>query len=173
MVWDAGHARSTGGIFPYCPHFQNRARQLSRSPTFYSILSKNRGVSRQSSPLVLIAEDEGLIALEMMEFLARKGYRVTDPVSTGEEAVERCGGDPRPDIVIMDLILAGKIDGIEAIRRIRERYPIPVILMTACSGDRTSAIVKDISPDGFLIKPFTRDELLSTIARVLESRAKK
>jgi CheY-like chemotaxis protein len=130
-------------------------------------------MSRQSSPIVLIAEDEGLIALEMMEFLAREGYRVTDPVPTGEEAVERCEGDPRPDIVLMDLVLAGKINGIEAIRRIRERYPIPVILMTACSGDQTSAIVQDLSPDGCLIKPFTRDELLSTIARVLESRAEK
>ena len=121
---------------------------------------------------ILIVEDEGLIALDMMEFLKRKGYRVLEPVPTGEEAVERCRSLPRPDIVLMDVHLAGKIDGIEAARRIREENPVPVIILTACDDSTTGRRLNDLAPDGHLVKPSTPEGLLAAISLVLEARAR-
>jgi len=118
----------------------------------------------------MIVEDEGLIALEMMEFLVRKGYRITEPVSSGEEAVERCGGALLPDLILMDITLSGKIDGIEAARRIRERHRIPVIILTAREDDRTVKRIRELRPEGYLVKPSGREELLAAISLVLGSR---
>lgn len=128
---------------------------------------------KKPETLILIVEDEGLIALEMMEFLAREGYRVLEPVSTGEDAIERCGDNPRPDLILMDVHLAGEIDGIEATHRIREKYPIPVLILTACDNGITGARMKDLAPDGYLVKPATRMELLSAISLVLESHPRQ
>ena len=123
--------------------------------------------------VILIVEDEGLIALEMMEFLMQEGYRVLDPVPTGEEAVEQCMNYPRPDLILMDLILAGAIDGIEAARRIRDRFPIPVIILTACDNGRTGERLKELAPEGYLVKPSTREELLAAISLVVESHQRR
>lgn len=109
----------------------------------------------------------------MMEFLARQGYRVLEPVPTGEEAVVRCGSLPRPDLVLMDVHLAGRIDGIEAARRIREQNPIPVIILTACDDGMTGTRMKDLAPDGHLVKPSTPEELLAAISLVIGSHARK
>jgi DNA-binding response OmpR family regulator len=130
-------------------------------------------VSRKSETALLIVEDEGLVALEMMEFLTREGYRVFEPVPTGEEAIDRCGTSPRPDLVLMDVHLAGKIDGIDAARRIRDRFPIPVIIITACDDNRTGVRLKDLAPESYLVKPFTSTELLAALSLVLQSNSRK
>ena len=123
--------------------------------------------------VVLIVEDEGLIALEMMEFLTREGYRVPEPVSSGEEAVERCRGPRLPDLILMDITLAGKIDGIEAARRIREQFMVPVIILTAREDDRTVKRIRELAPEGYLVKPASREELLAAISLVFESLARR
>jgi CheY-like chemotaxis protein len=123
-------------------------------------------VNKKPGTTILIVEDEGLIALEMMEFLARKGYRVLEPVSAGEEAVDRCGNNPRPDLVLMDVHLAGKIDGLEAMRRIHEQFSIPVIILTACDDGVTGRRMKELVPEGHLVKPSTPEALLAAISRV-------
>jgi DNA-binding NarL/FixJ family response regulator len=130
-------------------------------------------VKEKSETVILIVEDEGLIALHMMEFLACEGYQVLEPVSTGEEAVKRCGDSPRPDLIIMDISLAGRIDGLEATRRIQEHYQIPVLILTACNNEKTGKQVKDLAPDGFLVKPSTSDEVLSAISLILQSNTRK
>jgi DNA-binding response OmpR family regulator len=130
-------------------------------------------VNDRSETAILIVEDEGLIALEMMEFLAREGYRVLEPVPTGEEAVDRCGDYPRPGLILMDVHLAGKIDGIEATRRIRERYPIPVIILTACDDGITGTRMRDLAPEGYLVKPASCREIIAAISLVLQSVSRK
>jgi CheY-like chemotaxis protein len=129
-------------------------------------------VDRESTPAILIVEDDGLIALDTMEILEKEGYRVLDPVAGGEEAVERCEQFPLPDLILMDVRLAGKISGIEAARRIRGRHPVPVIILTACNDDRTSEKLKDLTPEGYLVKLFSREELLPVISLVLGSHAR-
>ena len=128
---------------------------------------------RTPGPLILIVEDEGLIVLEMMEFLEREGYRAPEPVPTGEEAIVRCGSNPRPDLILMDVHLAGEIDGIEAARRIRELNPVPVIIMTACEDGRTGARLKELAPEGYLVKPATHKDILAAVKLVLGSRARQ
>ncbi len=130
-------------------------------------------MNQRSEPVILIVEDEGLIALEMMEFLAKNGYRVIEPVPTGEEAVQRCGENPRPHLVLMDVHLAGKIDGIEAAHRIREQYPIPVIILTACDDGSTGRRLKELAPEGHLVKPSTPEKLLAAISQVIDAQARK
>ncbi|HUH78339.1 MAG TPA: response regulator [Methanoregula sp.] len=119
--------------------------------------------------VILIAEDEGLIALEMMEFLEREGYRVPAPVPSGEEAVAWCRANPSPDLILMDVTLAGKIDGIEAARRIREHHWVPVIILTARDDDRTVRRIRELAPQGYLVKPASRGELLACISLILGS----
>ena len=126
-------------------------------------------MDEKSGTTVLIVEDEGLIALEMMEFLSHEGYHVLEPAASGEEAVERCCNSPQPDLILMDIHLAGKIDGIEATRRIREHYPVPVIILTAADDNQTVKRIREVTPRGYLIKPATRQELLTMISLVLES----
>jgi CheY-like chemotaxis protein len=132
-----------------------------------------RFVKDKAKTVILIVEDEGLIALHMMEFLEREGYQVLEPVSSGEEAVERCGYHPRPDLIMMDVSLSGLIDGIMATNRIRERYQIPVIILTAHCDDKTGKMIKDLVPEGYLVKPSTPADILGTISLVLQSYAKK
>ena len=127
----------------------------------------------KSDTVILIVEDEGLIALEMMEFLTLEGYRVLDPVFSGEEAIERCSNSPGPDLILMDVLLLGRIDGIEAAHRIRERFPIPVIILTACEHGKIGIRLKELAPEGYLVKPSTREELLAAISLVLQSQERK
>ncbi len=146
---------------------------LSRSSSLYRLVPKIFRVNERSKTAILIVEDDGLIALGMMESLAREGYRVLEPVSTGEDAIARCGDHPRPDLILMDVHLAGSIDGIEAARRIREQYPIPVIILTACTDGMTGRRMKELSPDGYLVKPVAFHELLAAISLVTGSQARR
>lgn len=122
---------------------------------------------------LLIVEDEGLIAFEMMEFLAREGYCVLDPVSSGEEAIKRCSNSPSPDLILMDVVLPGRIDGIEAARRIRNRFQVPVIILTACEDGKMGIRLKELAPEGYLVKPSPREDLLAAISLVLQSQERK
>jgi two-component system, response regulator PdtaR len=115
---------------------------------------------------ILIVEDDGLIALRMQELLSNYGYQVPDPLASGEEALE-CLEQSNPDLVIMDIGLLGSMDGLETARQIRERYPIPVIFLTAYADDLRIARARDISPYGYMVKPFRDDKLLGCIRNAL------
>jgi DNA-binding NarL/FixJ family response regulator len=73
----------------------------------------------------------------------------------------------------MDVRLSGLIDGIEATKRIRKRYQIPVIILTAHCGDKNRKMIKDLVPEGYLVKPSTPKDILGTISLVLQSYSKK
>jgi DNA-binding response OmpR family regulator len=118
-------------------------------------------------PSILIVEDDGLIVLRLQEFLKKNGYTIPEPVPTGEEAIESAGNSP-PDLVLMDIRLAGKIDGIEAARIIREHSGVPVIFLTAHSEIRQLDRVKQVKPAGYIMKPFIEDEVLAAIGKVLK-----
>jgi CheY-like chemotaxis protein len=79
---------------------------------------------------ILIVEDEMIAALDLRTELRRLGYRVTALAKSGEEAV-RLAQESDPDLVLMDLKLAGAMDGVEASRRIQELTRIPVVYLTA------------------------------------------
>jgi len=118
---------------------------------------------------ILIVEDEGIIALHLMETLINAGYRVFEPVSTGEEVLKLLEVSPQPDLIIMDITLDGILDGIETARLIRKQYQIPVIFLTAHSNGSIVTKAKEVSPQGYILKPVLEKDLLQNIERVFGS----
>ncbi len=111
---------------------------------------------------ILIAEDEGLVATDIKLTLESYGYDICSIASTGEEALLKCK-EERPDLVFMDIMLAGQMDGIEAAVRVKRLYDIPVVYLTAYSDEALLKRAKKTEPFGYLIKPFSEKELHSTI----------
>lgn len=107
---------------------------------------------------IMIVEDEGITAMSIKSSLGEKGYTITSAVSTGEEAVKKAEDD-LPDLVLMDIVLNGKMDGIEATRHIQSRFDIPVIYLTAYSDDKMISRIRETTPFGYIIKPFDEREL--------------
>ena len=126
-----------------------------------------------SGETILIVEDEGLIALHLTELLEKAGYRTTGPAYSGEMVLRDFEKSPLPDLILMDIALAGRLDGIQTARRIRERYPIPVIFLTAYSSQSRIDEAKEVSPFGYLMKPVMEDELFSAIDRALAGKQEK
>jgi CheY-like chemotaxis protein len=101
---------------------------------------------------ILIVEDEVVSAMSLERTLTEIGYVVIGSVTTGEEAVE-WGAKERPDIVAMDIRLAGKMDGIEAARRIRETCEAQIIFMTGYDDAETRKRALALRPLGLMDKP--------------------
>ncbi|ABD40217.1 response regulator receiver domain protein (CheY-like) [Methanospirillum hungatei JF-1] len=111
---------------------------------------------------ILIVEDEMVISMELAQTLKRLGYGIAGQVTRGEDAILKAGM-VRPDLVLMDIMLQGEIDGIEAADRIHDLYDIPVVFLTAHSDEATLQRAIAVQPSGYLIKPFRDRELYSTI----------
>jgi PAS domain S-box-containing protein len=111
---------------------------------------------------ILIAEDDGIIAARLRNFLTKLGYVVPAVVASGEEAV-RQAAERRPELVLMDIRLAGDLDGIEAGGRIRADLGIPLIYMTAYMDDTLLQRAKRTEPYGYLVKPVQDRELRATV----------
>jgi len=117
-------------------------------------------------PGILIVEDEVITAMDLRETLRGLGYDVTGAVSTGEAAITAIEESP-PDLVLMDILLDGEVDGIHVAETIRSRFAIPVIFATSQTDDMTVMRAMSASPYGFIIKPFETRELFAMIQTVL------
>jgi CheY-like chemotaxis protein len=115
---------------------------------------------------ILIAEDEALIAQDLKATLVGRGCNVVSVLSMAEEAV-RVVGELRPDVVSMDVHLAGKMDGIEAACRIREELSVPIIFITASADAATRKRAEAAKPFAWLIKPVSVDKLDQAIQRAV------
>ena len=111
---------------------------------------------------ILIVEDEKIIALDLQRRLERFGYTVVGMASEGETAVE-LARQAGPDIVLMDIYLAGTMDGIDAAGIIRNQLGLPVIFLTAYTDERTLERAKEVEPYGYILKPLKERELYTTI----------
>lgn len=105
-----------------------------------------------------IVEDEQLTAMDIADILKNIGHEITDTISTGEKAIESVR-DNRPDIVIMDINLKGKMDGIEAAEHIRSQDRIPIVFLTAYYDEITVGRAKKSEPCAYLSKPFEEIDL--------------
>lgn len=101
---------------------------------------------------ILIVEDEVMIAMCLEMELTRAGYDVCQRVATGEEAVI-VAQDKTPDIILMDIRLAGDIDGIEAAQQIQACTAIPIIFMTGYPDKAVEERAKQLNPFGYFVKP--------------------
>ena len=115
---------------------------------------------------ILIVEDEMIIALSIQKTLERLGYSVPGIAVTGEDAIGMAK-DLSPDLVLMDIILSGDMDGIEAARRIRMRSDQPIIYLTANADGATVERARDTQPYGYLNKPVNERDLMSNIDSAL------
>jgi PAS domain S-box-containing protein len=107
-------------------------------------------------------EDERIVARDLTNTLTDLGYTVVGSVATGEEAVQQACKH-RPNLVLMDIRLAGTLDGVQAAEKIRSERDIPVIYLTAHSDDETLRRARDTGPFGYLVKPFKAPELRCAI----------
>ncbi len=115
---------------------------------------------------IMIVEDEIIIADLLKHLLRRNGYEVTEIVSTGAEAI-RCVSADRPDLILMDILLIGDMDGIEAAQTIMERFFIPIIYLTAHADEETIQRAVKTGSYGYIIKPFNETTIHATIEMAL------
>ncbi len=117
-------------------------------------------------PGILIAEDENIIAKDIARTLERLGYKVFGSVRTGKDVIEKAK-ELNPDIVLMDIMLADEMSGIEAAEIIMNTLNIPVIYLTAFADNETLQRAKITEPFGYVLKPFDERTLHSAIEMAL------
>ncbi|MFB2936167.1 EAL domain-containing protein [Aerosakkonemataceae cyanobacterium BLCC-F154] len=115
---------------------------------------------------ILVVEDEAIVAIDLQTTLEELEYIVIAIVDSGELAIEKAQ-EEQPDLVLMDIRLAGEMDGIEAAETIRTQLGIPVVYLTAYADKETLKRAKLTLPFGYLIKPFEERELQTTIEMAL------
>ncbi|MFQ5975368.1 MAG: PAS domain S-box protein [Candidatus Hydrothermarchaeales archaeon] len=115
---------------------------------------------------ILVVEDERIVAEDIKRTLQNLGYVVPSVVSSGKEALKKAE-EYNPDLVLMDIVLQGKINGIDAASQIRSRFNIPVVYLTAYADEKTLERARITEPFGYIIKPFEDRELRATIEMAL------
>lgn len=111
---------------------------------------------------ILVVEDEAIVAMDIQNRLKHLGYETAGVCSSGEDAVDKAG-KLKPDLILMDIMLEGGMDGIEAAGVINEDFGIPVVYLTAYADQKTLERAKITNPFGYIIKPFEDRELQTTI----------
>jgi PAS domain S-box-containing protein len=115
---------------------------------------------------IVVIEDDEIISEHLQKVLRELGYRVAARATTGEQALNEVGRTI-PDLVLMDIILKGDMDGIEAAKVIRDRFQIPVVYLTAYSDDAVLERAKVTEPFGYVLKPFRKESLKTAVAMAL------
>lgn len=113
---------------------------------------------------VLIIEDDPTVSEVVVRYLAREGFEV-EAVSDGKEGLQRALADP-PDLIVLDIMLPG-LDGLEVFRRVRERIPVPIVLLTALGEETDRVMGLDLGADDYITKPFSPRELTARVKSVL------
>lgn len=115
---------------------------------------------------ILVVEDQNIVALNIRNKLRNLGYTVPSTAATGEEAIRKAELT-RADLVLMDIMLKGDIDGIQAASEIKKRLGTPVIYLTAYTDSETLERAKLTEPAGYISKPFKEEDLKSNIEMAL------
>lgn len=119
-----------------------------------------------SKPRILIVEDKRVTAEHLRAALTGMGYEAEWIVPTAEEAVN-LARDLKPDLILMDIMLAGEMDGVEAAQQIKSSIDIPIVFLSAYSNEETVRRATSTGPYGYLLKPFRTEEIRTTIETAL------
>lgn len=111
---------------------------------------------------ILIVEDQVIVALTIESLLNDSGYDTIGPVREGEEVMEVLKNE-EADLILLDIILDGKMNGIEVANQVKEKYDVPIIFLTASSSDGLYKQAKEANPFGFINKPFEDNDLIRRI----------
>ena len=115
---------------------------------------------------ILVVEDENIVSKDIQYSLNKLGYNIIGAASTGEKAFE-LAATKNPDIILMDIMLKGDINGIQTAERIKRELQIPVIYLTAYADEATLAKAKITEPYGYILKPFKDIDLHTSIEMAL------
>ncbi len=115
---------------------------------------------------IMHVEDEMIVSMAVRSLLEKHGHTVCAQTGSGEAALEAFA-DARPDLVLMDIMLGGKLDGIETAARLKAVRDVPVIFISAYGDDKTRARAEVLRPAGFLVKPLDAPGLLRAVAQAL------
>lgn len=129
------------------------------------------GLILEKSPNILIVEDENIIAKDIQFMLENLGYKISGVVSSGEDSIKKAS-NMLPDLILMDIKLKGKIDGVSAANEIYKSLRIPIVYLTAYSGNATMDRAKETMHFGFISKPFEEKELQNIIEETLAHNRK-
>jgi signal transduction histidine kinase len=122
---------------------------------------------------ILIVEDEVIIGMDIRRTLMKLGYEVPNIIANAEKAIKE-SEKKQPDLILMDIMLKGKMDGISAAEIIRNKFQIPVVYLTAHTDTSTLERAKKTQPFGYIVKPFEERELHTTVEIALaRSEAEK
>ncbi|KUG14794.1 hypothetical protein ASZ90_015557 [hydrocarbon metagenome] len=119
---------------------------------------------------ILVVDDEAIITMQLEERLSAMGYTVAGMAASGEEAVEKARLN-RPDLVLMDIVMPGKMNGIEAAHIITKELDVPVVFVTSYADDTIIQKAKSVRPYGYIVKPFNELEIKAAIEVALFRKA--
>lgn len=111
---------------------------------------------------ILVVDDEAIVAHDIAECLTHMGCEVVGTALSGPDAIAKAGS-LRPDLIMMDIVLQGPMDGVEAATVIRQRHDVPCVFLTAYSDGAVLARAKAAAPAGYMVKPFEEAGLRSTV----------
>jgi two-component system, response regulator PdtaR len=111
---------------------------------------------------IFIVEDESILALGLKKKLEKLGYTVTDIAASGEETIDKIAKNT-PDLILMDIVIKGDMDGIETAEKLKESLSIPVIYLTAYADDEILKRAARTEPYGYILKPYKDKELKANI----------
>lgn len=121
---------------------------------------------------VLVVEDESIVSKDIQHSLKKLGYNVVGAAATGDLAISLAASE-KPDIVLMDIMLKGEMNGIEAAEKIKRENSIPIIFLTAYADESTLSKAKITEPYGYILKPFKEIDLHTTIEMAIYKHSKE
>lgn len=121
---------------------------------------------------VLVVEDESIVSKDIQHSLIKLGYNIVGAAATGEKAIELAHSE-NPDVILMDIMLKGEMNGIETAESIREELKVPIIFLTAYADESTLSKAKITEPFGYIIKPFKEIDLHTTIEMAIYKHGKE
>lgn len=121
---------------------------------------------------ILVVEDEIIIADNICKTLNDLGYEALEPALNYSEAISRIENE-NPEIAILDIQLSGKKTGIDLAKKINSEYNLPFVFLSANSDFDTVKKAKEVNPSAYLVKPFSREELFTSIEIAIHNFAKK
>jgi two-component system, response regulator PdtaR len=124
------------------------------------------GVFKTVNSKILIVEDESIVASDLKQQIEHIGHKVVGIASNGKDAIKKCK-ETNPDLIFMDIMLKGDIDGIETAKIINKLYKIPHIYLTGIHDNTTLERSKTSIPSNYINKPFDEIEITKAIQKAL------
>ena len=120
---------------------------------------------------VLVVEDNIIIAITIKSLLQKRGFHVVGTVTSAKDAID-AAQKALPDLVLMDIVLNGRMDGIQAAEKITKRRDIPILFITSQNDSKTRDRLKNVKHVGILNKPFFENQLILLVEKALSGNGK-